>query len=145
MTERTDRTGKLRAWVHRHPVLAFPLIYLGWAYLFWTPVLLSDSSVWAFPNLLWFLLGGASPVVAGLLLAAISGGRGQLRDLGRRLVDWRRIPAIWWLGLLVFWLVFDLAKAGIAVLMGITNTPLDPDWGLFFNPGPLLFLSLIHI
>jgi len=143
MTERTDRTGKLRAWVHRHPVLAFPLIYLGWAYLFWTPVLLSDSSVWAFPNLLWFLLGGASPVVAGLLLAAISGGRGQLRDLGRRLVDWRRIPAIWWLGLLVFWLVFDLAKAGIAVLMGITNTPLDPDWGLFFNPGPLLFLLLL--
>ncbi|MGF2736250.1 CPBP family intramembrane glutamic endopeptidase [Marinobacter sp. DUT-1] len=143
MPEQRERVAKLGTWVRAHPVLAFPLVYLGWAYLFWMPVLLSDSSVWAFPNLLWFLLGGASPLVAGLSLAALSGGRRQLRDLGRRLVDLRRIPATWWLGILLFWLVFDLAKAGIAVFLGITDTPLDPDWGLFSNPGPLLFLLLL--
>lgn len=26
--------------------MAFPLVYLGWAYIFWTPLLLSDTSVW---------------------------------------------------------------------------------------------------
>lgn len=143
MTDNSDRTGKLQAWIGLHPVLAFPLVYLGWAYFFWTPVLLSDSSVWAFPNLVWFLLGGASPVVAGVGLAAITGGKRALRDLGWRLVDWRRIPVIWWLGILFFWLMFDLVKAAAAVALGITESPLDPDWGLFSNPGPLLFLLLL--
>lgn len=143
MTERRGPVVGLRSWILDHPVMAFPLVYLGWAYLFWIPVLLSNSSVWAFPNLIWFLLGGASPLVAGLLLAAMSGGRSALRDLGRRLVDWRRIPGRWWLLILSFWLVFDLAKAVVAVVLGITDTPLDPDWGLFSNPGPLLFLLLL--
>ncbi|MFO7527590.1 MAG: CPBP family intramembrane glutamic endopeptidase [Marinobacter sp.] len=143
MTEQRERVAKLGIWVRAHPVLAFPLVYLGWAYLFWAPVVLSDSSVWAFPNLLWFLLGGASPLVAGLSLAALSGGRRQLRDLGRRLVDWRRIPGRWWLIIVLFWLIFDLAKAGVALALGIADTPLDPDWGLFSNPGPLLFLLLL--
>ncbi|WP_349666111.1 hypothetical protein [Marinobacter sp. ATCH36] len=58
----------LRQWVLSHTLLAFPLFYLGWAYLFWAPVLLSEESVWTFPNLLWFLIGGASP----LLLAQVS-------------------------------------------------------------------------
>ena len=65
----------------KQPLVAFPLVYLGWAYIFWIPVLLSDSSVWAFPNLIWFLIGGASPVVAGLGIAAANGGKEHLEDL----------------------------------------------------------------
>ncbi|MBL3826708.1 MULTISPECIES: CPBP family glutamic-type intramembrane protease [unclassified Marinobacter] len=127
----------------KHPLAAFPLVYLGWAYLFWIPVLLSDSSVWAFPNLIWFLIGGASPVVAGLGLAAANGGKEQLGDLWRRLTDWRRIPGRWWLIILFFWLAYDLAMAGLAVLLGVTGEPLDTNWQLFVNPGPLLFLLVL--
>ncbi len=127
----------------RQPLLAFPLVYLGWAYFFWIPVLLSDSSVWAFPNLIWFLLGGASPAVAGLGLAAATGGKEQLKDLGRRLTDWRRIPGRWWLVILLFWLAFDLAMAGLAQILGIAGAPLDTNWLLFVNPGPLLFLFVL--
>lgn len=61
------------------------------------PLLRSESSIWAFPGILWFLIGGASPVVAGIGLAAITGGETQLRELGRRLVDRRRIAGKWWL------------------------------------------------
>ncbi len=25
--------------IRHHPLLAFPVIYLGWAYVFWTPVI----------------------------------------------------------------------------------------------------------
>lgn len=135
--------GGLRQWMLAHPVMAFPLVYLGWAYLFWLPLLFSGSSVWSFPNLLWFLAGGASPLIAGLILAALTGGKAQLLDLARRLVDWRRIPGKWWLPIVAFWLAFDVAMAGLAVLLGITDTPLDVHWSLFANPGMLLFLLLL--
>ena len=126
-----------------HSLVAFPVVYLGWAWLFWMPMLLSGSSVWAFPNLLWFLAGGASPLVAGLGLAAISGGKAQFRDLGRRLVDWRRIPGKWWPIILLFWLGFDLVMAGFAVLLGVTDAPIDVNGSLIISPGPLLFLAVL--
>jgi len=145
MTESNHHFGALRQWLISHPLVSFPLFYLGWAYLFWVPVLLSDESVWAMPNLLWFLIGGASPLLAGLGLAALTGGKAQVFDLLRRLVDWRRIPLRWWLVILLFWLGFDLAMAGIAIWLGITASPLDVDTFLFFNPGMLLFLLLLSL
>ncbi|MES1942670.1 abortive infection protein-like protein [Salinisphaera sp. PC39] len=126
-----------------HPILAFPLIYLGWAYLFWAPLLLSDASVWTFPTILWFLIGGASPLIAGLGLAAVVDGRAGLRDLWWRLVDWRRVPGRWWLVLLLFWLAFDLAMAGLAVLLGVVASPLAMHWSLWLDPEALLFLLLL--
>jgi len=82
-------------------------------------------------------------VIAGLSLSALTGGRAQLRDLARRLVDWRRIPGMWWLPVISFWLVFDVAMAGLAVLLGVTDSPLDVNWYLFIDPGMLLFLLLL--
>jgi hypothetical protein len=101
MTESRESTSSLGQWALAHPLMAFPLMYLGWAFLFWTPLLFSESSVWAFPNILWFLIGGASPIITGLGLAALTGGKAQLRDIGQRLVDWRRIPALWWLPMII--------------------------------------------
>jgi membrane protease YdiL (CAAX protease family) len=92
---------------------------------------------------LWFLIGGASPLLAGLGLAALTGGKAQALDLARRLVDWRRIPGRWWLVILLFWLGLDLAMAGMALWLGITDSPLDVNTSLFFNPGMLLFLLLL--
>jgi uncharacterized RDD family membrane protein YckC len=79
--------GRLTEWVHGNPVTAFPAVYLGWAYLFWAPILFSKSPVWELPGLVWFLLGGASPLLAGILLASADGGRQRVKDLFRRLVD----------------------------------------------------------
>jgi len=36
------------------------------------------------------LIGGASPVIAGFGLAALTGDKAMILDLFRRLVDWRR-------------------------------------------------------
>ena len=47
----------------------FPLVYLGWAFLFWTPIFGSEESVWAGTNLLFLLVGGASPLIAGVTMA----------------------------------------------------------------------------
>ncbi|GAB3031674.1 CPBP family intramembrane glutamic endopeptidase [Bowmanella dokdonensis] len=143
MTEARHGLTTLKGWDDSHPLLAFPMVYLGWAYLFWAPMLWSQTSVWSLPNLLWFLIGGASPLLAGLGLAALTGGKTQVLDLVRRLLDWRRIPGRWWLTILLFWLCFDLIMAGLAVVLGITDSPLDVHWTLLQNPGPLLFLLLL--
>ncbi len=137
------RPFSLGQWISLHPVIAFPLIYIGWAYLFWIPVLRAETSVWTFPNIIWFLVGGASPVIAGLALAAVTGGREQLHDLWRRLIDWRRIPLVWWLVILLFWLGFDLIMAGAAAILGITDAPVSANWSLFSSPLMLLFLVLL--
>lgn len=122
---------------------AFPLIYLGWAYLFWWPMMLTESSVWSMPNLAFFLLGGASPLIAALLLVSIQNGMPGIRELFRRLVDWRRVSFRWWLVLLFFWLVFNLVMAVVALLLGISASPINIAWDLFLNPAGLLFLILL--
>jgi len=134
---------RLAQLVRDNPVVAFPVLYLGWAYLFWTPVVLSQRIVWGFPSILWFLVGGASPFLAGILLAALDGGSRQVLDILRRLLDWRRICGKSWMLLLSFWLLFDLAMAGLGILLGVTPSPLNPDWGLFREPRALLFLALL--
>lgn len=103
----------------------FPLIYLGWAYLFWVPVVLSGDSVWSFPNVVLFLLGGFSPLLAGLFLSWIHDGREGLKDLGRKLVDFGRIGLRWWIPILLFWPVFNLIMARVALPLGITSAPLE--------------------
>lgn len=133
----------MRKLLLQNQVLSFPVLYLGWAYLFWIPVLLSEGSVWRFPNLLWFLIGGASPLVAGLGLTALAGGRAGLRDIAHRLTDWRRIPFKWWFLILLFWLIFDVLMSATAMLLRITDSPIDANWQLFRSPGPLFFLLLL--
>ncbi|MDO6462010.1 hypothetical protein Q4485_14965 [Granulosicoccaceae sp. 1_MG-2023] len=49
-------------------VFGLPLVYFGWAYLFWSPIFGSGESVWSFPKIILFLEGGASPQIAGLLV-----------------------------------------------------------------------------
>ncbi|WP_372957749.1 type II CAAX prenyl endopeptidase Rce1 family protein [Marinobacter sp.] len=82
-------------------------------------------------------------MLAGVGLAALTGGKARILDLMRRLVDWRQIPGRWWAVILLFWLCMDVAMAGMALLLGITDTPLNVNTTLFFNPGMLLFLLLL--
>jgi len=135
--------GRLTKWVRKNPITAFPAVYLGWAYFFWIPVLVSQKPVWEPPSLFWFLAGGASPLLAGVLLTALDGGSSRLKDLFHRLVDWRRIPATWWFIIVFFWLLFDVAMAGVAFLIGISDLPINADWNLLQDPRALAFLLLL--
>jgi membrane protease YdiL (CAAX protease family) len=110
---------------HRLAPWTFPVVYLGWAYLFWGIVVGSGASVWSFPNVVFLVVGGASPLLAGVGLTWLTRGRAGLADLWRRLVDVRRISPRWWVGLLLFYPVFNLTLAGLAVLAGVTADPLE--------------------
>jgi membrane protease YdiL (CAAX protease family) len=121
----------------------FPVVYLGWAFLFWIPIFGSGESVWSFPNVLFFLAGGASPLVAGVTLAVLTGGKERLHELWWRLVDVRRIRLRWLAVILVFWPAFDLLMAGAALALGVTDRPLDIVWSLLTEPRKLAFMLLL--
>jgi membrane protease YdiL (CAAX protease family) len=121
----------------------FPLIYLGWAFLFWSPIVGSEESVWTGTNLALFLAGGASPLIAGVTMAWLTGGTERVRDIGRRLVDVRRIAPNWWLVVLLFFPVFDLLTAGAALAFGVTDRPIDVDAGILADLGAVAFLVLL--
>ncbi len=119
----------------------FPMLYLGWAFLFWSPIVVSDESVWSFPYVGLFLVGGLSPLLAGLLLAWLTQGWDGISDLGTRLVDIGRIDPRWWLIIVVYWPLFNLFLAGVALLSGITAEPLGfVSTDRLFDPVALLSL-----
>ena len=121
----------------------FPIVYLGWAFLFWTPILVSETSVWELPNLAFFLVGGASPLLAGLALGWVTGGSERVRDLGRRLVDSSWITSRWWVLVIVFWPAFNLSMAGAAIVLGVSEEPIDIVWSTLTDAPTLGFLLLL--
>jgi membrane protease YdiL (CAAX protease family) len=140
MTTITDRT---RTFARRITPWGFPIIYIAWAYLFWSPIFGSDTSVWEGTNLLFFLLGSASPLVAAVTMGWLTGGPERVRDLGHRLVDFRRIGARWWLVILLFWPAFDLVVSGAAIVLGVTDRPFSIVWEILTDPGTLAFMLFL--
>lgn len=138
-TRRSQRFGRtLTPW-------GFPIVYLGWAFLFWLPIVGSDSSVWSYPNVVLFLVGGSSPLLAAVLMAALTGGRERVRDLGHRLIDVRRIEPRWWVIVLCYWPAFNLLMAGLALLLGVSAQPIDVVWDVLFDPGTLAFMLALSL
>ncbi|MCU4716702.1 CPBP family intramembrane glutamic endopeptidase [Halapricum hydrolyticum] len=122
---RHRQAGRLGHVAHAATPWGFPILYLGWAFLFWAPIVVSDESVWSFPNVGLFLVGGLSPLLAGLLLAWLTRGWEGLRDLGTRLIEVGRIEPRWWLVIVLYWPLFNLLLAGGALLFGVTAEPLE--------------------
>ncbi|MFC7044537.1 CPBP family intramembrane glutamic endopeptidase [Halobacteriaceae archaeon GCM10025711] len=138
----TATLGRVETLARSMTPWGFPVVYLGWAYLFWLPIFASDASIWTVPTVLFFLAGGASPLVAAVVLGYLTGGRERLYDLWRRVVDVRRISARWWGVLLGFWLAFDLLLAGAAVALGVTDAPIHVVWAVLTDPATLGLMVL---
>lgn len=51
------REPTLATFARRTVPWGFPVLYLGWAYLFWSPLPGSETSVWTGRNLVLFLVG----------------------------------------------------------------------------------------
>ncbi|MCU4753306.1 CPBP family intramembrane metalloprotease [Halobacteria archaeon AArc-curdl1] len=124
----------------------FPLLYLGWAYLFWLPVVVSEASVWTYPNVVFLLIGGSSPLLAGLVLLWTNHGRAGFVDLRRRLLEVGRISSRWWLIILLFYPLFTLVVASVALLIGFTSQPLTfIGTDRLFDPAALFFLLSVAL
>lgn len=124
----------------------FPLLYLGWAYLCWLPIVGSGTSVWGFPNIVLLLVGGASPLLSGGVLLWLNHGRVGFADLCQRLIDRSRISGAWWGVILLFYPMFTLLVAGAALLVGLSNDPITfigPD--RLLDPGAVVLLLAVAL
>jgi membrane protease YdiL (CAAX protease family) len=94
------------------------------------------------------LLGVIGPMVTGIAFTYLTRGKEGRRDYWKRVIDFRRITALWYLVILLFVPVLHLVAAGIDVLFGGTGAT----WGdavhnFVSNPlsivPSILFASLI--
>ncbi|MDG5820563.1 CPBP family intramembrane glutamic endopeptidase [Natronococcus sp. A-GB7] len=104
----------------------FVVIYLGWAWIFWGFIILSGESVWTFPNVMLFYVGGLSPTVGGIVLTHRVGGWSGLRDLWDRTVNTRRIGPRWYLICIFLQPAITVVAAGLVLLLGASDQPLNP-------------------
>jgi len=113
----------------------------GWTWLFWGIVVWQGANVWGTPwAMALFAIGGLGLPMGGLVMTARVAGREGLHDLGRRIVDPRRIGGWWWAAILLLLPAIKLTAGGLAVLFGVTDAPfrLAEAVDLVVHPGELL-------
>lgn len=97
----------------------------GWTWLFWAVSGAWGTSVWELPASVFFVIGGAGVFLGGLVMSRVTHGRAGLRDLGRRTLDPRPIPARWWAVILLLTPSLTLLAAGVNLAFGASEPPLD--------------------
>ncbi len=140
------RTARVRALANWATPWGFPVCYLGWAFLFWLPLVVSGEPVWSFPAVVFLIVGGMSPLLAGLSLLWLTQGEAGYRDLRRRLLETGRIGVRWGVVLVVFYPAFNLTGAAVALALGVSSSPLEvisPQ--RLFDPAALALLVLVAV
>ncbi len=162
-------SGSFLRFMRRHPLVCYFLMAYGFSWLGWLPYVLSQSGLGLLPfhfSELVGLPGGYGPLLSGVLMTAVIGGKAEVRHLLHRLVLWRvgwqwylfaliGVPAILVLGFLLlpgamaalrvpssqFVLVFLLLLVFEILTSGLSE---EPGWRGFALPrlqqqqGPLL-------
>jgi membrane protease YdiL (CAAX protease family) len=120
---------------------AFFALAYGLSWLLWIPAAISGQNVNATAGVIPYVLGGFGPSVAGIVMTYRSKDKESRRVFWKRLVDFRRISAGWYLFIL---LVFPVLFA-ISVL--INNSLGNPPPGLErltqIAANPLLLLGMV--
>ena len=118
--------------IRRYPLVTFFLLVFIITWVVWVPR--ASGAPLGVVGQTWTWV----PAIAALLAAALTGGRGALRELGSRLVRWR-VGWQWYLVVILGPAAFSLAVAGIYTLFGGSWSAAAPPALL---QGPLLFLPL---
>src|SRR5215204_4349818 len=118
--------------MRRHPLVTFFLLVFILTWVVWVPR--ASGAPLGVVGQAWTWV----PAIAALLAAALTGGRGALRELGSRLVRWR-VGWQWYLVVILGPAVFSVAVAGIYTLFGGSWAEAAPPALL---EGTLLFLPL---
>lgn len=99
------------------PWLFFALTYgISWVFLIPAALLRRDAA--AFPVALLRYLGGAGPLLAAILLVCLTQDRAGRRDYWRRIVEFKRIGAAWYVVLLLIVPVLTALAALLDALLG---------------------------
>jgi membrane protease YdiL (CAAX protease family) len=121
--------------MRRHPLVTFFLLVFILTWVVWVPR--ASGAPLGVLGQAWTWI----PAIAALLAAALTGGRGALRELGSRLVRWR-VGWQWYVVVILGPATFSLAVAGIYTLFGGSWADAAPPAILV---GPLVVLPLFLV
>jgi membrane protease YdiL (CAAX protease family) len=121
--------------MRRHPLVTFFLLVFILTWVVWVPR--ASGAHLGVVGQAWTWI----PAIAALLAAALTGGRGALRELGSRLVRWR-VGWQWYVVVILGPATFSLAVAGIYTLFGGSWADAAPPAILV---GPLVVLPLFLV
>jgi hypothetical protein len=116
-----NSSNRLQQIMRRHPLACYFLLAYSISWLGWLPYVLSQSGLGLlpFPSQLAGLPGGYGPLVAGLLMTGVTGGKAEVRRLLHRLVLWR-----------VGWQWYLFALIGVPAIFVLGFLPLPGPWRL---------------
>lgn len=132
--------GPLQVESPRFDLWGFFLFSHGWTWLFWGIVVLLQWEAFVYPGIIFVVLGGIGPMLGGILMSGLVGGRDGLRDLCRRTFDPRLIPARWWLVVLLFIPAVTGLGALLVLSAGWTTQPIHLEEARALMANPLSFL-----
>jgi membrane protease YdiL (CAAX protease family) len=140
-------SSPLKRLIVRHPLVAFFVIAFAGAWIMFLPLLLSRNGVGLLPFTLpvdpFQTIGAfAGPTLAAFIVTAATSGAAGLRQLLRRIVQWR-VGAGWYLlALLGYPLIY--VGIGIITIGGASLPTLLAQWSLLFTIYlPFLVVDLI--
>ena len=96
----------------------FLLFSHGWTFLWWGILVAGQWDAFAMPGILFLVLGGAGLPLGAVVMSGVVGGRRAIADLGRRIIDPRRIPSPWWGAALLLVPAITAAAIAIVSLLG---------------------------
>jgi uncharacterized protein len=129
--------------LHAGHVLGFLAFSHGWTWAFWALAASRGTSIWVWPAVAFFYIGGAGVVLGGVVMSRVVHGRLAWRDLARRIFDPRLARARWWVVILLLYPLLACAAALLALGFGATQQPLDLSGALarLTDPRGLLIMA----
>ena len=143
-TSQSATSSPLRRLIKRHPLVAFFVLAFAWSWIMFLPVLLARNGVGLLPFTLpvdsfQAIAAFTGPTLAAFIVTAATSGAAGLRQLLRRIVQWR-VGFGWYL------LGYPLLYVGIdSIALGVSSFPtLLAQWSLLFTVYfPYLLVNLI--
>jgi len=138
-------TSGVAAWVKRHPLVAYFVLAFAGTWIFFAPILLSQKGLGliSVPDtaafVLFFLATYTGPFLAAFVLTGMIDGKVGMRQLLRRIAQWR-VGIRWYLIVLIGYPVIFLLGASVPLGMKPLND-LISKWPIIFT----VYLSAVPI
>jgi membrane protease YdiL (CAAX protease family) len=104
------------------PALAAPWVYFVatfiWSGIFGGLAILLDLSVESAKGLVLYILAGAGPMAAGITFTYLTRDKAGRRDYWKRVLSFKRIPALWYLVIFLFAPILNSVAALVDWLTG---------------------------